>query len=106
MKTVRVAMLGSGFVADFYMQGLANVNGQEVVVNYSRDAERAREFARKWVIPEPAGDLEAIIGRTTSISTSLRCRTKPICPCLSRCPKPAKTRYARNRWDVPGRRAS
>lgn len=64
MKTVRVAMLGSGFVADFYMQGLANVNGQEVVVNYSRDAERAREFARKWVIPEPAGDLEAIIGRT------------------------------------------
>src|SRR5665213_3557631 len=27
---VRIGMLGSGFVADFYMQGLANVRGQEV----------------------------------------------------------------------------
>ena len=36
MKTVRIAMLGSGFVAEFYLQGLANVNGQEVVMNYSR----------------------------------------------------------------------
>ncbi len=44
MKTVRIAMLGSGFVADFYLQGLANVNGQEVVVNYSRSEERARNF--------------------------------------------------------------
>ncbi len=26
-KEVRIALLGSGFVADFYMQGLANVNG-------------------------------------------------------------------------------
>ena len=25
MKPVRIAMLGSGFVADFYMQGLADV---------------------------------------------------------------------------------
>ncbi len=33
MKTVNIAMLGSGFVAGFYMQGLANVNGQQVAVN-------------------------------------------------------------------------
>jgi hypothetical protein len=36
MRTVSVAMLGSGFVAEFYMQGLANVNGQQVLINYSR----------------------------------------------------------------------
>ena len=29
-EPVRIAMLGSGFVAEFYMQGLANVNGQQV----------------------------------------------------------------------------
>src|ERR1700724_508343 len=63
MNNVRIAMLGSGFVADFYMQGLANVNGQEVAVNYSRDLDRARDFARRWSIPEPSTDLEKIIER-------------------------------------------
>jgi len=50
MTPVRIAMLGSGFVADFYMQGLANVKDQEVVVNYSRTPKRARAFARRWGI--------------------------------------------------------
>ena len=59
MKTVRIGMLGSGFVAEFYMQGLADVNGQEVVLNYSRSPERARAFARKWKIPSPTADLDA-----------------------------------------------
>lgn len=56
-------MLGSGFVADFYMQGLANVNGQQVVVNYSRSAERAEAFARRWSIEESAADLDGVIFR-------------------------------------------
>jgi len=64
MKTVRIAMLGSGFVADFYMQGLANVNGQEVVVNYSRSSERARAFAKKWGIPDATTELDAVIARS------------------------------------------
>src|SRR5947208_13671125 len=63
MKVINIAMLGSGFVAEFYMQGLENVNGQRIVVNYSRAEERARKFARKWNIPEYATDLKAIIGR-------------------------------------------
>ncbi len=57
-------MLGSGFVADFYMQGLANVNGHEVVANYSRDGERARTFAGKWSISHPGTDLDSLIART------------------------------------------
>ena len=44
--SVRIAMLGSGFVAGFYMQGLANVRSQEVVANYSRKKHRARKFAQ------------------------------------------------------------
>lgn len=60
---VRIAMLGSGFVAEFYLQGLANVNGHEVVVNYSRDAKRAKAFAKRWRIPESTTDLNAIIAR-------------------------------------------
>jgi predicted dehydrogenase len=56
-------MLGSGFVAGFYMQGLANVRGQQVVANYSRNAARARTFAREWSIPEPTTDLDRLVRR-------------------------------------------
>jgi predicted dehydrogenase len=63
VKTVRIGMLGSGFVADFYMQGLSDVNGQEVVLNYSRSADRARAFGKKWEIPEMTTSLDAAIAR-------------------------------------------
>ncbi len=63
MKTVSIAMLGSGFVADFYMQGLRDVNGQQVVVNYSRSAAHAREFAGRWGVPESSAKLERVIAR-------------------------------------------
>ena len=63
MKTVNVAMLGSGFVAEFYLQGLANVNGQRVAVNWSRSEERARAFAKRWNLPESSTDLDRVIGR-------------------------------------------
>ncbi|MEO7145212.1 MAG: Gfo/Idh/MocA family oxidoreductase [Bryobacteraceae bacterium] len=63
-KPVRIAMLGSGFVADFYLQGLADVNGQEVAVNYSRSASRAREFSQRWRIPEHSTDLAAVVARS------------------------------------------
>ena len=60
---VRIAMLGSGFVAGFYMQGLANVNGHEVVLNYSRDAKRGKAFAKRWGIAAATTDLDAAIAR-------------------------------------------
>jgi predicted dehydrogenase len=64
MKVVNIAMLGSGFVAEFYMQGLANVNGQQVVANFSWSNQRAQSFARRWSIPEPSTDLKKLIART------------------------------------------
>jgi predicted dehydrogenase len=63
MKNVNIAILGSGFVADFYLQGLSNVNGQQVVVNYSRSKERGAAFAKKWSIPETTGNLDAVVAR-------------------------------------------
>ncbi|MCX6602966.1 MAG: Gfo/Idh/MocA family oxidoreductase [Acidobacteria bacterium] len=63
MKNVRIALLGSGFVADFYMQGLANVAGQTVVANYSREREKAASFAARWNIAEPTADLDPLIER-------------------------------------------
>jgi predicted dehydrogenase len=63
MKTVNIAMLGSGFVAEFYMQGLANVNGQQVLVNYSRTQKRAEQFARRWRIPAWSLRMDEVIAR-------------------------------------------
>ena len=63
MKEVRIALVGSGFVAGFYMQGLANVNGQRVMVNYSRAPRRATAFARRWKIPASTTDLRKLVAR-------------------------------------------
>lgn len=63
MKTVNIAILGSGFVADFYLQGLSNVNGQQVVANYSRSKQRGATFARRWRIPETSTNLHAVVAR-------------------------------------------
>lgn len=63
MKTVNIAMLGGGFVATFYMQGLKDVPGQEVKAVYSRSRKTADAFAQKWGIPEATDDLDALIAR-------------------------------------------
>ena len=44
---VKIGLLGSGFVADFYMDGLREVPGTQVVANYSRSDERAKEFGHR-----------------------------------------------------------
>jgi predicted dehydrogenase len=63
-KSTRIALLGSGFVADFYMQGFQHVAGAEVAVNYSRDSTRAAGFARRWSIPESTTDLNLLLARS------------------------------------------
>ena len=63
MRTVNIGMVGSGFVAEFYMQGLSNVNGHEVVANYSRSKKRAGEFGRRWNIPASSTDMDSLIER-------------------------------------------
>jgi predicted dehydrogenase len=63
MQEIRIALLGSGFVAGFYMQGLANVAGQRVVANYSRSPRRAKAFARRWQIRESTADLGKLVAR-------------------------------------------
>ena len=59
---MRIAMLGAGFVADFYMRGLQDVPGQEVVVVVSSREHSAKAFVSRWNILEASTD----IGRTIS----------------------------------------
>ena len=44
---VRLGLLGSGFVADFYLDGLRDVPDTRVVANYSRTRARATEFGER-----------------------------------------------------------
>lgn len=63
MKIIQIALIGSGFVAEFYMQGLANVAGQQVVLTYSRTRARAKKLAGRWGIPEVSTQLKDVIAR-------------------------------------------
>jgi len=56
-------MIGSGFVAEFYMQGLANVNGHAVTACYSRERARAEAFAARWGIGSVSSDLDSFLER-------------------------------------------
>lgn len=60
---VRIGMLGCGFLATFYMQGLSQVPNQQVVVVYGRDAGKAAAFAEHWQIPESSDDMKAVAAR-------------------------------------------
>jgi predicted dehydrogenase len=57
---VKMGLLGSGFVADFYMDGLRDVPGAEVVANYSRSEERAKEFGRRHGIKRNFTSIEEL----------------------------------------------
>ncbi|MDB5057051.1 MAG: Gfo/Idh/MocA family oxidoreductase [Chloroflexi bacterium] len=57
---VRIGLLGCGFVATFFMQGLSEVPGQQVVAVYGRDEEKARAFAERWRIPQSTSDMLAV----------------------------------------------
>lgn len=61
--TVRIGLLGSGFVSNFYMLGLKDVAGWEIPVVASPNAGHARRFAETWKIPESTSDVSGVIAR-------------------------------------------
>jgi predicted dehydrogenase len=59
-QTVNLGLIGSGFVADFYMDGLRDVPGARVVANYSRSEERARDFGECHDVPRQYTEIERL----------------------------------------------
>jgi predicted dehydrogenase len=60
---IRIGLLGSGFVSEFYMQGLKDLAGWEIPVVASPNLENAKRFASKWKIAEATSDVEGVITR-------------------------------------------
>jgi predicted dehydrogenase len=61
--TVRIGLLGSGFVSNFYMLGLRDVPGWEMPVVASPNVEHTRQFAENWHIAEATADVAGVIDR-------------------------------------------
>ncbi len=62
MKNKKIAMLGSGFIADFYTATLHNQRSQDrIFIIYSRTEEKAKRFAEKWSIPHWTNSMEEAI---------------------------------------------
>lgn len=62
-EPVRIGLVGSGFVANFYLEALRDVPGQTVVANYSRTLERARSVGERWGIADQYDQVKAVTER-------------------------------------------
>jgi predicted dehydrogenase len=58
---VRIALVGCGFVADYYLSTLPNYPELELVGVTDRNAERAAKFANYWKIPAVYPTLQALL---------------------------------------------
>lgn len=60
---IRVGILGSGFIADCYADSLLDVREGVLAANFSRDPERAAQFAERWNSPAWTTDLAELCER-------------------------------------------
>ncbi len=58
MKNFKIALLGTGFIGDFYTGTIhGQRSGDRVHIVYSRTEQKARAFAEKWEVPEWTTDI-------------------------------------------------
>jgi predicted dehydrogenase len=59
---LKIAMLGSGFIADFYTMSLhGQRNKDRVHVVYGRNEERLKTFCKRWDIPKSTTNMEEAV---------------------------------------------
>src|SRR5262245_28504109 len=61
--TVRIGLLGSGFVNTLYLDGLPDGARWEIPLVASPHLEHAQRFAQRWGIPEATDDVDSVITR-------------------------------------------
>ncbi|MHC4584416.1 MAG: Gfo/Idh/MocA family protein [Planctomycetota bacterium] len=63
MDTIRIALIGSGYIAHYHARGLAEVADVKVPVLCSLDGKAAEEFAGKYGIDEVTDQINGLLGR-------------------------------------------
>lgn len=62
MNPKNIAMLGSGFIGDFYTAALHRPRSRDrVKLIYSRSGDKAKRFAEKWSVPHRTTNLEEAV---------------------------------------------
>jgi predicted dehydrogenase len=63
MKKVKVAIIGTGFIADYHARGLQTLTDVEIAIAIDTQPESAKKFAAKYNINEVVSDAMSITGR-------------------------------------------
>ena len=63
VRPLRIAILGAGFVADFYLRALRHVRGHDVVVIMARSTDKGRALAERHGVPEIATRIADVVCR-------------------------------------------
>ena len=63
MKSVKIAMVGAGYIADYHVRGLQSIEGVEVVAVVAKTVEEAQKFADKYGIKEATDDVATLYER-------------------------------------------
>ena len=62
MEEKKIAMLGTGFISDFYTSTLHSLRSNDrVILVYSRSMDRGKKFADKWKIPNVTDNLQEAV---------------------------------------------
>jgi predicted dehydrogenase len=60
---MKIAILGSGFIARFYADSLAAQRRKDTLISvYSRSSERAEKFAKDYGLPHHSNNLDEVVG--------------------------------------------
>ena len=62
--TVKIGLLGSGFVAEFYLQGLRHVSGWEIPLVFSPHHDHAQAFVDRWKLGAVASSAQEVLSRS------------------------------------------
>ncbi len=64
MRKIRIAIIGTGYIAHYHARGLQALANVEVAIAVDNQLETAKKFAEKYNIEETASDVMSIIDRT------------------------------------------
>ncbi len=62
MKTIKIAMIGTGYIADYHANGILSIPGAEIVAVVSRQLDHAQAFAAKYGIPAAFDTIDPVTG--------------------------------------------
>jgi len=63
MSTIKIALIGAGYIADFHARGLQTIPDVEIVAVVAKELDEAKEFAKKYKIKDTYTEISDIIKR-------------------------------------------